>query len=90
MEEEYSSLMKNHTWDLCTLPKGRKLVRCKWLYCTKFFVVGLIDKYKAHLVVKGFSQIEGIRHFPPSPRSTLFSLSYPLQLHRDGLFSKWM
>ncbi|WP_206093850.1 hypothetical protein, partial [Paludifilum halophilum] len=26
MEEEYSSLMKNHTWDLCTLPKGRKLV----------------------------------------------------------------
>ena len=26
MEEEYSSLMKNHTWDLCTLYKGRKLV----------------------------------------------------------------
>ena len=26
MEEEYSSLMSNHTWDLCTLPKGRKLV----------------------------------------------------------------
>lgn len=26
MEEEYSSLMKNHTWDLCSLPKGRKLV----------------------------------------------------------------
>ena len=26
MEEEYSSLMKNHTWDLCPLPKGRKLV----------------------------------------------------------------
>ena len=26
MEEEYSSLMKNHTWDLCSLPKGRNLV----------------------------------------------------------------
>lgn len=26
MAEEYSSLMKNHTWDLIPLPKGRKLV----------------------------------------------------------------
>ena len=26
MEEENYSLMKTHTWDLCTLPKGRKLV----------------------------------------------------------------
>ena len=28
MTEEYSSLMKNHTWDFVPLPKGRKLVRC--------------------------------------------------------------
>ena len=26
MEEEYSSLMKNHTWDLCPLSKGINLV----------------------------------------------------------------
>lgn len=54
MEEEYSSLMKNHTSDLCTLPKGRKLVRCKWIYHTNFFADGSIDKHKVHLVVKGF------------------------------------
>ena len=29
MDEEYSSLMKNQTWDLCPLLKGRKLVRCR-------------------------------------------------------------
>ena len=55
MEEEYSSLMKNHTWDLCPLPKGRKLVHCKRIYHTKYATDGSIDKYKAHLVAKGFS-----------------------------------
>ena len=51
---------EDHTWDLCTLPKGRKLVQCRWIYRTKFFADGLIDKHKAHLVVKGFLQVEGI------------------------------
>jgi hypothetical protein len=32
MNEEYHSLMANNTWDLVPLPKGRKLVRCKWVY----------------------------------------------------------
>ena len=32
MNEEYRSLMENDTWDLVPLPKGRKLVRCKWVY----------------------------------------------------------
>ena len=32
MDEEYSALMDNNTWDLVPLPKGRKLVRCRWIY----------------------------------------------------------
>jgi hypothetical protein len=32
MNKEYHSLMENDTWDLVPLPKGRKLVRCKWVY----------------------------------------------------------
>ncbi|GLJ23273.1 hypothetical protein SUGI_0440310 [Cryptomeria japonica] len=60
MEEEYSSLMRNNTWDLVHLPKGRKMVRCKWIYRTKFVVDGSVDKYKAQLVVKGFSQVAGV------------------------------
>ena len=46
--------MKNHTWDLVPLPKGRKLVHFKWVYRTKYFANGLVDKYKAGLVAKGF------------------------------------
>lgn len=60
MAVEYSSLMKNDTWELVPLPHGRKLVRCKWVYRTKYAADGSIDKYKASLVAKGFSQVEGI------------------------------
>ena len=60
MEEEYNSLIKNNTWDLVSLPRGRKVVWCKWIYRTKFVVDGSVDKYKAQLVAKGFSQVPGI------------------------------
>jgi len=36
MQEEYSSLMRNHTWDLIPFSKGRKIIQCKWIYRTKF------------------------------------------------------
>jgi hypothetical protein len=60
MNEEYHSLMENDTWDLVPLPKGRKLVRCKWVYRTKYASDGSVERHKARLVAKGFSQVEGI------------------------------
>ncbi len=54
MDEEYSPLMKNHTWDICPLLKGRKMVQCRWMYRTKYVVDGSIDRYKAHLFAKVF------------------------------------
>ena len=60
MDEEYSSLMANNTWDLVPLPKGRKLVRCKWIYITKYASNGSVEILKARLVAKGFSKVEGI------------------------------
>ena len=32
MDEEFNSLRKNETWELVSLPAGRKLVQCKWVY----------------------------------------------------------
>ena len=60
MKEEYKSLLANDTWDLVPLPKGRKLVRCKWVYRTKYGPDGKVDKRKDILVAKVFSQVEGI------------------------------
>jgi hypothetical protein len=47
MNEEYHSLMENDTWDLVPLPKGRKFVRCKWVYKTKYASDGNIERHKA-------------------------------------------
>ena len=52
--------MRNNTWDLASLPKGRKLVWCKWIYQTKFVANGIVDKYKAILDAKCFSQVSSI------------------------------
>ena len=55
MEEEFSSLQKNNTWELVDLPPRRKLVQCKWVYKTKFADDGSTFKYKEILVANGYS-----------------------------------
>lgn len=60
MRDEMNSLMKNKTWILVDLPPGKKPIKSKWVFKRKFDKVGNISKYKARLVVKGYSQIHGI------------------------------
>lgn len=61
MEEELESLLKNRTWVLVKLPKGKKVVRCKWVFKKKEGTTGVEDvRYKARLVAKGYSQIPGV------------------------------
>eukprot|EP00253_Pinus_taeda_P013989 PITA_13989 len=81
MNEEYHSLLANDTWDLVPLPKERKLVRCKWVYRTKYGPDGKVDKHKARLVAKGFSQIEGIDYTETfSPVAKMNSIRLVLSL----------
>ena len=60
MKEEMDSLEKNETWNLVELPKDRKVVGCKWVFKLKKSVDNKIERYKARLVTKGYSQMEGI------------------------------
>ncbi|KAH9322858.1 hypothetical protein KI387_017497, partial [Taxus chinensis] len=59
MDEEHKSLMENQTWDLVKLPKGKRELQNKWVYKVKDKEGGK-KKYKAQLVVKGFTQKQGI------------------------------
>ena len=60
MKEEIDFLEKNKTWELVELPKDRKMVGCKWVFKSKKGVDGKVERYKAGLVAKGYSQMEGI------------------------------
>ena len=59
MHEEINSLNKNKTYDLVELPKDKKALKNKWVFKLKKDGDKLV-KYKARLVVKGFSQKQGI------------------------------
>jgi len=60
MHEEFDSLMENGTWEYQELPKGRKIVKNKWVYKLKLAVDESMDHYKARLVAKGFTQKVGL------------------------------
>ena len=56
---ELESLVKKGVYVVCELPRGRRLVRTKWVYRTKK-EGGRIIKWKARLVAMGFTQLAGI------------------------------
>ena len=60
MEDEMKSMSANKVWDLEEIPKGAKIVGCKWVYKTKRDSKGNIERFKARLVAKDFTQREGI------------------------------
>ena len=53
-------MAKNGTWEITDLPRGKKPVRCKWIFTVKYKAYGNVDRYKARLVAKGFTQSYGI------------------------------
>jgi len=54
------ALEKNKTWSVTTLPEGKRTVGCKWLFTIKYNYDGSIKRYKARLVVNGFTQTYGL------------------------------
>ena len=63
VNSEIESIMSNHTWELVDLPKGSKAINCKWIFKKKRKTDGSVERYKARLVVKGFTQKFGVDFF---------------------------
>ncbi|KAG6423183.1 hypothetical protein SASPL_113571 [Salvia splendens] len=59
MLTEFLALLKNKTWILTTLPPGKNMIGCTWVFTLKFHLSGAIARHKARLVAQGFSQQPG-------------------------------
>ncbi|CAM8944065.1 unnamed protein product [Rhodiola kirilowii] len=60
METEINALEKNNTWLITDLPTGKHAIGSKWIYKVKRKSDGSIERYKARLVARGFTQLEGL------------------------------
>ena len=60
LDNEYSAHIKNNTWTLTNLPKGRKAIDCRWVFKVKYKADGSVERHKARLVAKGCSQKPGL------------------------------
>jgi hypothetical protein len=99
MNQEIDSIEKNKTWNLVDLPRHKKSIGVKWVYKTKLNEKGHIEKHKARLVAKRFSQQPGIDYgetFSPEARldtiRTLLAITtqHKWQLHEMDVKSSFL
>lgn len=56
MQKEIKALELNATMLVVPFPLGKTLIGCKWVYKLKYKADDYLERYKAHLVAKGYTQ----------------------------------
>jgi hypothetical protein len=59
IQEEINSLQANNTWVEEKVPENTNLVSTKWVFTVKLQPDGTVERFKARLVARGFSQVYG-------------------------------
>lgn len=83
MEKEMSSIEKNKTWELTTLPKGHKAIDLKWIFKVKRDQNGEVRKHKARLIAKGYVGVDYDEVFSPVTRLETVHLLLALAAKHD-------
>ena len=86
MHDELASMAHNDVWDLVDLPLRCKPIGCKWVFKTRHSPDGKVERYKAKLVAKGYSQRDGINYkktFSSVSTKDVFRVFMALVAHFD-------
>jgi hypothetical protein len=79
-------LKANNTWSLTSLPHGKQPISCHWVYKVKQHSDGTIERYKARLVAKRYTQLDGIDYhdiFSPTTKMTIICYLLVLTAAQD-------
>ena len=99
IQEHLQSLASNSTWKIIDRPKDINIISTKWVFKIKTLPNGQIDKYKARLCARGFSQQYGVDYFETfSPVVRMESLrvllavaaAYDLEVHQMDVVSVYL
>nr|GFD10024.1 retrovirus-related Pol polyprotein from transposon TNT 1-94 [Tanacetum cinerariifolium] len=86
MQEELDQFARLKVWRLVPRPKGKYVIKTKWIFKNKKFESSLVIQNKARLVAVGYSQQEGIDYdetFAPVARIEAIRLFLPYAAHKD-------
>jgi len=75
------------------LLEGRKEIGCKWVFKERYNANRYVEWYKAHLVVNGYPQVEGIDYyetFSSVAKMTYIRLLLALELLMIWKWIKWL
>jgi reverse transcriptase-like protein len=98
-EQEKRAFEGMGVYSIVPWPQGHKVVGSKWVFCIKRGPDGTVQKYKAQLVARGFTQIEGIDYdemFAPIAKltslRTILALSneHDLEVHQMDVKSAYL